>query len=57
MNQKEILIAKKLKIEHKGGVPVPIVSVPVLELENRSQIKSYFGTGPKVMLNLGPVPK
>ena len=44
-------------IEHKGGVPVPIVSLPVLELKNQSQIKSYFGTGPKVMLNLGPVPK
>ena len=43
--------------EHKGGVPVPIVSVPVLELKNRSQIKSYFGTGPKVIFNLGPVLK
>ena len=43
--------------EHKGGVPVLIVSVPVHELENRYQIKPYFGTGPKVTLNLGPVPK
>ena len=42
--------------EHKIEEPVPKVSVPVLELQDRSQIKPYFGTGPKVRFNLVPVP-